>query len=463
MHNPDTIVAEATPRGRGGVGVVRLSGPKTVEIAERLLGRVPTIRQAEHLSFLDDQGACIDQGIALFFKAPYSFTGEDVLELQGHGGPVIMDTLVQAAVKAGARLAEPGEFSLRAFLNNKIDLLQAEAIADLINAHSQAAAKSALRSLQGVFSCLVQDLARDIMHLRVYVEAAIDFPEEEIDFLQDQKILGDLKKLLNQLENISAQARQGVLLSEGLRVVLTGRPNAGKSSLLNLLSGQDSAIVTEIPGTTRDVLREQISIEGLLIHLIDTAGLRKSVDAIEQEGIVRALKEISLADHVLLVVDATQTSESDPEKLYAEYSREFLEGSISGAGVEITVLYNKIDQLTQSPLVQTKKSNNQIYTLIPVSVKTGEGISIFKNHLKKVLGFSENTEGNFMARRRHLESLSEAKRHLSVGGMQLRDSKAGELLAEELRLAQLALDSITGKVSSDDLLGEIFSEFCVGK
>lgn len=453
QNEADTIVAEATPRGRGGVGVVRISGTKTTAIAEKLLGHLPIVREAEHLLFLDKNSEGIDRGIALFFKAPHSFTGEDVLELQGHGGPVIMDLLVQAAVDAGARLAEPGEFSLRAYLNNKIDLCQAEAIADLINATSKEAAKSALRSLQGVFSEAIQILVEKLIKLRMHVEAAIDFPEEEIDFLQDERIHMTLKTLKAELEIIQQKAFQGSLMSDGARVVIIGRPNAGKSSLLNALSGLDAAIVTDIPGTTRDILREQIVIDGLLVQLVDTAGLRINADVVEKEGITRALKEVTLADHIVLVVDGTTTTETHPHLLFSEWLTALPQN------VSTTVLVNKIDKLNLEPRITQKTDHTVIY----LSAKTGEGLSLFKAHLKKSVGFERLSEGNFIARRRHLEALSEAMQHLVSGEKQLQAFKAGELLAEELRLAQVALDRITGKFSSDDLLGKIFSEFCIGK
>ena len=453
QNDVDTIVAEATPRGRGGVGVVRISGSKTTEIAQKILGRLPAANEAKHLLFLDKNNEGIDRGIALLFKAPHSFTGEDVLELQGHGGPVIMDLLVQAAIDAGARNAEPGEFSLRAYLNNKIDLCQAEAIADLINASSKEAAKSALRSLQGVFSDAIQTLVEKLIKLRMHVEAAIDFPEEEIDFLKDDRIRVTLKALMTELETIQQKAFQGSLRSDGARVVIIGRPNAGKSSLLNALSGTDAAIVTDIPGTTRDVLREQIAIDGLLVQFVDTAGLREGADLVEKEGIARALKEVSLADHVVLVVDGTTTTETHPTLLFSEWIAVFPKN------IGMTVLMNKIDKWGVVPSLHEKSD----HTVIHLSVKTGEGLSLFKEHLKKSVGFETVSEGNFMARRRHLEALSEAKQHLITGERQLCEFKAGELLAEELRLAQLALDRITGKFSSDDLLGKIFSEFCIGK
>ncbi len=453
QNDRDTIVAETTPRGRGGVGIVRVSGSKTAEIAEKILGGVPAVRKAEHLPFLAANQEVIDEGVALYFKAPHSFTGEDVLELQGHGGPVIMDSLIAAAVQAGARLAEPGEFSLRAYLNHKIDLCQAEAIADLINATSEAAARGALRSLQGVFSNEIDALVQEVITLRMYVEAAIDFPEEEIDFLKDDRIIQMLQNIKIKLEKIRTGAKQGRLLSEGIRVAIIGRPNAGKSSLLNYLAGHEAAIVTDVPGTTRDVLREKICLDGLCIDLVDTAGLRMGAEAIEREGIRRALKEAAIADHLVMMVDGMTTTETDPDILFSEWLAHFK------TDIGRTVLFNKIDKLNLLPSVVEKEN----HTVISLSVKTGEGISLFREHLKKVVGFSVAEEGNFTARRRHLEALAKAEHHLLAGENQLVQHKAGELLAEELREVQKALDQITGKFSSDDLLGKIFSEFCIGK
>ena len=451
----DTIVAQATPRGRGGVGVIRISGPKTPLIAKHILGKVPAVRRGEYLSFFTENGELLDQGIALYFKSPHSFTGEDVLELQGHGGPVIMEGIVQEAVNAGARLAEPGEFSLRAFLNNKMDLLQAEAVSDLINANSKEAARGALRSLQGDFSKIITTIVEALIHLRMYVEAAIDFPEEEIDFLNDGKIKGMLTKLIVEVQAVSKKAQQGVLMADGIKVVIIGKPNAGKSSLLNALSGYEAAIVTDIPGTTRDVLREQISIDGLLVQLVDTAGLRSSeaVDAVEREGIRRALQEVSLADHVVMVVDGAQTEETDPNILFAEWMEKFPKET------DVTVLINKIDLTHKTPEIIAKES----YTVINLSVKTGAGIELFREHIKNRVGFNTHSEGNFIARKRHVIALKDAAKHLQEGLHQLEVYRAGELLAEELRQAQLMLDQITGKFTSDDLLGKIFSEFCIGK
>jgi tRNA modification GTPase len=459
----DTIVAMATPRGRGGVGIVRVSGSLVPQIAEQILGKTPKVRVAEHLTFLDKKREPLDKGIALFFKGPHSFTGEDVLELQGHGGPVIMDVLLQEVITSGARLAQPGEFSLRAFLNNKIDLLQAEAISDLINASTVDAARGAMRSLQGAFSVQVENVVQALIQLRMYVEAAIDFPEEEIDFLKEGSIGEKLDKIIKKIEAVTHKVRQGALMSDGVKVVIAGLPNAGKSSLLNALSGFEAAIVTEIPGTTRDVLREQISIDGLLVQFIDTAGLREEAEIVEKEGIKRALKEISLADHVVWVVDGSTLFSKDHDNLTDEGTvKESLwkecEGYISEE-IGKTVLYNKIDKVGLAPKIQKREN----YTMVFASAKTGEGIEIFREHIKEVMGFSKTTEGNFTARRRHLESLLNAQKYLREGARQLHEFKAGELLAEELREAQLALESITGRFTSDDLLGKIFSEFCIGK
>lgn len=457
-NDADTIVAEATPTGRGGVGIVRISGPNVLDIAKQMLGKIPNPRTAENLVFWGPEQDKIDHGIALLFKGPHSFTGEDVLELQGHGGPIVMNRLVHAAKTFGARLANPGEFSLRAFLNNKIDLLQAEAIADLINATSEQAAKSAIRSLQGDFSKIVETWVELLIQLRMFVEAAIDFPEEEIDFLSDDRIKNQLTALINQVDKATETARFGARLSEGLNVVIAGKPNAGKSSLLNALSGYESAIVTEIPGTTRDVLKEQIIMEGLLLNIMDTAGLRNGVDVVEQEGVRRACREIKKADHILWVIDGATTSEKSRDTLFCELS-EWVEQGVEATN--FTVLYNKIDKLDAGvPRVE----HNEKYTTIFLSVKTGEGVDLLRSHLKEVAGFSQmEGEGVFTARTRHLEALSLAKKHLLAGEAQLHQYKAGELLAEELRQAQLALETITGRFSTDDLLGRIFSEFCIGK
>ncbi|GAA5218729.1 tRNA uridine-5-carboxymethylaminomethyl(34) synthesis GTPase MnmE [Corallincola platygyrae] len=453
----DTIAAQATPPGRGGVAIIRVSGPEVEKVAERLLPRVPSPRIAEYLPFSDGKGTVIDQGIALLFKAPNSFTGEDVLELQGHGGPVVVDMLLRAICELpGIRIANPGEFSERAFLNDKLDLAQAEAIADLIEANSEAAAKSALHSLQGAFSSQVQDLVEQLTRLRIYVEAAIDFPDEEVDFLSDGKISGDLAQIESQLTDVQSQARQGSLIREGMRVVLAGRPNAGKSSLLNALAGRESAIVTEIAGTTRDVLREHIHLDGMPLHIIDTAGLRESPDKVEQIGIARAWEEINQADRVLFLVDATETDETDPHKIWPELADRLPEH------VPLTVVRNKVDQLPEHKIVANDASSEQ--PMIAISAKNGTGIDDLKAHLKQIMGYEgQGGEGQFTARRRHIEALNLAEQHLQNGREQLDVYCAGELLAEELRLAQHALAEITGEFSSDDLLGRIFSSFCIGK
>jgi tRNA modification GTPase len=348
VQNEETIVAQATPKGRGGVGVVRVSGNLAATIAQKILKKTPAVREAQFLSFWDEAEK-IDQGIALFFKAPHSFTGEDVLELQGHGGPIIMDSLVNAALKAGARLANPGEFSLRAFTNNKMDLLQVEAMADLIDATSKTAARFAMRSLQGDFSKVIHEIVEALTRLRLFVESAIDFPDEEIDFLNNENVLEKLNDLQAKLADVQLKAQQGSLLREGIKVVIIGKPNAGKSSLLNALVGHDRAIVTDIPGTTRDVLREHISIDGLLVELIDTAGLRLQADAIEAEGIRRALKEASMADFIVFVIDKRITPDIDLNKLFPEWMVDL------PTNIPMMVLMNKIDALNLSPSIKREE------------------------------------------------------------------------------------------------------------
>lgn len=452
--NLDTIVAQATPPGRGGVGIIRISGNQVKEIAQAVLGKLPKPRYAEYLPFLDENGQVIDQGIALFFPNPHSFTGEDVLELQGHGGPIILDLLIKRILSIPAtRIARPGEFSERAFLNDKVDLAQAEAIADLIDASSEQAAKSAMSSLQGVFSNKINELVNLLINLRIFVEAAIDFPEEEIDFLSDGKIETQLKDVIKQLNDVRSEAKQGSLLREGMKVVIAGRPNAGKSSLLNALSGRDSAIVTDIAGTTRDVLREHIHIDGMPLHIIDTAGLRDAYDEVERIGIERAWLEIEQADRVLLMVDGTTTTEINPEKLWPEFMQRL------PSHIPVTVIRNKAD-LTGETLGYSDVSQ---YSLIRLSARTGNGVDLLREHLKQTMGFSATSEGGFLARRRHLQALEQAAKHLDNGLEQLITYHAGELLAEELRLAQESLSEITGSFTSDDLLGKIFGSFCIGK
>ncbi|ARW84378.1 tRNA uridine-5-carboxymethylaminomethyl(34) synthesis GTPase MnmE [Aeromonas salmonicida] len=450
----DTIVAQATAPGRGGVGIVRVSGPAAEQVAEIVLGKLPRVRYAEYLPFKDEQGQPLDQGIALLFKAPNSFTGEDVLELQGHGGPVIMDMLVRRILQIkGLRPARPGEFSERAFMNDKLDLAQAEAIADLIEASSEQAARSAMHSLQGQFSSKIQQLVESLIRLRIYVEAAIDFPDEEIDFLSDGKVAGDLYAIMAELDGVRSEAKQGALLREGMKVVIAGRPNAGKSSLLNALAGRESAIVTEIAGTTRDVLREHIHLDGMPLHIIDTAGLRDTLDKVEQIGIERAWAEIEQADRVLFMVDGTTTDAIDPREIWPEFVDRLPKN------IGLTVVRNKAD-LTGEDLAPSQELGHAVYR---ISAKTELGLPALREHLKASMGFQGNTEGGFMARRRHLDALERAAERLLVAKDQLEIYVAGELVAEELRLAQESLSEITGEFSSDDLLGRIFSSFCIGK
>ncbi|HEJ9487976.1 TPA: tRNA uridine-5-carboxymethylaminomethyl(34) synthesis GTPase MnmE [Proteus mirabilis] len=454
MHSTDTIVAQATPPGRGGVGILRVSGPKAALVAQTVLGKLPKPRYADYLPFRNDDNSVLDQGIALFFPNPNSFTGEDVLELQGHGGPVILDLLLKRILQIpGVRIANPGEFSERAFLNDKLDLAQAEAIADLIDASSEQAARSAINSLQGAFSSHINEMVESLTHLRIYVEAAIDFPDEEIDFLSDGIIEGKLNAVIAELDDVRAQARQGSLLREGMKVVIAGRPNAGKSSLLNALAGREAAIVTDIAGTTRDVLREHIHIDGMPLHIIDTAGLREASDEVERIGIERAWKEIEQADRVLFMVDSTTTDATTPEDIWPEFMARLPNT------LPVTVIRNKSD-LTGENVEITAQGN---YPMIRLSARDGMGIELLRSHLKEAMGFNSNTEGGFLARRRHLQALNTAAEHLQQGHEQLVYAKSGELLAEELRLAQQALSEITGEFTSDDLLGRIFSSFCIGK
>lgn len=454
MHHNDTIVAQATPPGRGGVGILRVSGARACDVALAVLGKLPRPRYADYLPFQDVDGTALDQGIALWFPAPHSFTGEDVLELQGHGGPVILDLLLQRILTIpGMRIARPGEFSERAFLNDKLDLAQAEAIADLIDASSGQAARSALRSLQGAFSACVNQLVEALTHLRVYVEAAIDFPDEEIDFLCDGKIAAKLNEVIADLQLARARARQGSLLREGMKVVIAGRPNAGKSSLLNALAGRETAIVTAIAGTTRDVLREHIHISGMPLHIIDTAGLRDVSDEVERIGIERAWQEIEQADRVLFMVDGATSDAVSPEEIWPDFTARL------PARVPITLVRNKADITGEI----TGISEVNGHSFICLSARTGDGVEALRHHLKQSMGFDTSMEGGFLARRRHLQALSDAAAHLQQGREQLLTTRAGELLAEELRLAQRALGEITGEFTSDDLLGRIFSSFCIGK
>lgn len=454
----DTITAQATPPGRGGVGIIRVSGPLAKTIADSILKIEVSPRYAHYGPFFDSSEQEIDQGIAIFFPGPNSFTGEDVLELQGHGGPVIIDLLLKQVIKAGARLANPGEFSERAFLNDKLDLAQAEAIADLIDSSSEQAARCAVRSLQGEFSKRIHTLVESLIALRIYVEAAIDFPEEEIDFLADGKVLNDLTSVLSNIEAVQSEAKQGSLLREGMNVVIAGRPNAGKSSLLNALAGRETAIVTDIAGTTRDVLREHIHIDGMPLHIIDTAGLRDAPDEVERIGIDRAWQEINKADRVLLMVDSQENQTDNPEDIWPEFVHKLPESS------RITVIRNKADLSGEEIGIHKVSSETDIdHTTITLSAKSKTGVDLLRDHLKACMGFNSTLEGGFMARRRHIDALERAHTLLQTGLDQLTINGAGELLAEDLRQAQQALNEITGEFSSDDLLGRIFSSFCIGK
>ena len=447
-YSRDTIVAAATPPGTGGIGIVRISGPDVPAIARSLIGSLPQARVATLGDFHDANGVAIDSGLALYFPEPGSFTGEPVLELHGHGGPVVIGLLIEAAVALGARQARPGEFSKRAFLNDKLDLVQAEAIADLIGSGTSQAARAALRSLSGAFSAAVDVLQEQLVRLRLHVEAAIDFPEEEIDFLSDQQLLARIDDCDKAFDALLEEAQAGRVLRDGYQVIIVGQPNAGKSSLLNLLSGQEAAIVTEVAGTTRDIIREKIDIDGLLVELIDTAGLRDNPDQIEAEGIRRARKAIKNADAVLWIQDASKKEEESLAALGEE-----LPGD-----VPLITVANKIDLTGLSAGIA-----NDHPLAVNISAKTGAGTAALRDEIRKLAGHKDTGEGSFTARRRHVEALRKAKDHFDTGKKALDESKAGELLAEELRLAQEALAEITGEFTSDDLLGKIFSEFCIGK
>ena len=450
----DTIAAQATAPGRGGVGIIRVSGPDALRIAREVLRLEPKPRYAHYSPFYGEEGDILDEGIALYFPNPNSFTGEDVLELQGHGGPVILDMLLKRILALGVRQANPGEFSERAFLNDKLDLAQAEAIADLIDSTSEQAARSALRSLQGAFSHKVNGLVESLIQLRIYVEAAIDFPEEEIDFLADGKVAGDLAAVVEELASVMREANQGSILREGMNVVIAGRPNAGKSSLMNALAGKETAIVTDIAGTTRDVLKEHIHIDGMPLHVIDTAGLRETDDVVEQIGVERAFKAINEADRVLLIVDSASSSSEDPHKIWPEFVDKL------PSQEKLTIIRNKID-LTGEQAGATEAVEG--IPVIRTCAMSLDGLEALREHLKACMGYEGAMEGGFSARRRHIDALRRAGEHLHNGGLQLEHMGAGELLAEDLRHAQKALGEITGEFSSDDLLGRIFSSFCIGK
>ncbi len=437
----DAIAAIATAPGRGGVGVVRVSAADVRHFALGLLGRVPDARHATFCRFLAADGSVLDEGIALHFVAPHSFTGEHVLELQGHGGPVVLNLILQRCLELGARLAEPGEFSRRAFLNGKLDLAQAEAVADLIDAASAEAARSAVRSLAGAFSARIHELVDGLTRLRMLVEATLDFPEEEIDFLKQADAFGRLAALDASLAAVRAQAKQGALLREGLTVVLIGQPNVGKSSLLNQLAGFEAAIVTEIAGTTRDTVREAIQIEGVPLHVIDTAGLRETEDAVERLGIERTWAAVEKADVALLLIDAAHGMGDAEQAILARLPQ-----------VARLTVHNKIDATGEAP----RMAGDEVW----LSAKTGAGVDLLRRKLLEAAGWQAAGEGAFMARARHLDALARAAGHIAAAratAVQL------ELFAEELRLAQAALSEITGEFTADDLLGEIFGSFCIGK
>jgi tRNA modification GTPase len=446
MHTADTIAAIATASGAGGIGVVRVSGPACKAIASGILGVCPTPRYAAYLAFKEADGSLIDQGIAIYYAAPHSYTGEDVLELQAHGGMVLMQLLLTRCLVLGARQAEPGEFTRRAFLNDKINLAQAEAVADVIGAATAEAARSAVRSLVGEFSQRIQALLLQLINLRMYIEACLDFPEEDIDFIAQGKVAEKLAAIMQELQSVFAGARQGNLLSEGIQVVLVGQPNVGKSSLMNQLAGEEIAIVTPVAGTTRDTIKSAIQINGVPLHIIDTAGLRETQDEIEQHGIARTWRALESANVALLLVDASHgiaaTEKSILERLPSVLPKIWV--------------HNKIDLNNES--AKFKKYDGEMHVYL--SAKTGEGVDLLREHLLKLVGWQPTGEGVFMARARHLSALSMVKSNLDAASQLLNQP---ELVAEELRLAQQSLNSITGEFTPDDLLGEIFSRFCIGK
>jgi tRNA modification GTPase len=453
MKDNQTIAAIATPIGRGGIGIIRISGDAAGFCAEKILGRIPKPRYAEYLPFKDKDGKILDHGIALYFPKPNSYTGEDVLEIQAHGGPVVLDLLLKEILETNnVRAAEPGEFTERAFLNDKIDLTQAEAVCDLIEASSEQAVRSASNSLQGEFSNVINRLKNKLIDIRTYIEASIDFPDEDgVDYISEGGISEKICELLKETDNVKKAAINGTAIRDGMKIVIAGRPNAGKSSILNRLSGQDTAIVTDVAGTTRDILREQIFIDGMPLHIIDTAGLRDTDDKVEQIGVKRAWQEITEADLVLLVMDIT---------LKEHENRDIYDGITAKlpSGIPVCIILNKSD-LNSSPYRET--FNNE--KVIRLSAKTGEGIDELRQYLKETMGYSSCTEGSFIARRRHLEALDRTCNYIKSALEQIRTYKAGELAAEDLRYAQNCLNEITGEFTSDDLLSKIFGSFCIGK
>lgn len=442
--NADTIAAVATAQGLGGIGIVRISGRDIGAVAAGILGRIPVARHATYANFIDDKGDTLDQGIALYFPAPHSYTGEEVLELQGHGGSAVLHMVLQRCIELGARLAEPGEFTRRAYLNNRMDLAQAESVADLIAANSSVAARSALRSLSGEFSSVIHQLVDSLIHLRMLVEAMLNFPEEELDGADQLRRDTMLEEIRNQLQHTLDTARLGSLLREGAHIVIAGRPNVGKSSLLNRLSGEEAALVSSIPGTTRDLIRQQIQLQGVPLHIIDTAGLRKSDDVVENMGIERTQQTLHRADLILLVLDASQGITAQDQLILDELPDD----------IPRFLVFNKDDLISGRPERRDKEA------VIHVSAKTGAGLEELRAMLLKAVGWRVQESGVFMARERHLRALQTAQKHLLQAHQVLSIS---ELFAEELRLAQSALSQITGEFTADDLLGEIFSRFCIGK
>ena len=442
----DTIAAIATASGAGGIGVVRVSGPLSQAIANRILGHCPAPRHAAYLPFLDENQQFIDRGIAIFYPNPNSYTGEDVLELQAHGGTALMQLILARCIALGARQAEPGEFTRRAYLNDKMDLAQAEAVADVINASTIEAARSAVRSLSGEFSNSINQVLAKLVNLRMYVEACLDFPDEEIDFITQGKVSEKLVDVARELNTVFAKAKQGSLLREGIHVVLIGQPNVGKSSLMNALAGEEVAIVTAIAGTTRDTIKSAIQIKGVPLHIIDTAGLRETNDEVEKFGIMRTWRATETADIALLLIDTahgiTEVEKSILDRLPQEITKIWV--------------HNKIDVSRETPEIHESDIETHIY----LSAKTGQGLDLLKTQLLKQVGYQAIGEGAFMARTRHLQALTQVNQHLQNASLQI---NSAELVAEELRLAQESLSNITGEFTPDDLLGEIFSKFCIGK
>lgn len=445
LPRPDTIAAIATAPGRGGIGVIRVSGHNLDDLARGVLDKQPVPRRAIYSSFLDARGEVIDRGVALFFPAPHSYTGEDVLELQGHGGTAVMQLLLLRCLELGARLAQPGEFTRRAFLNDKLDLAQAESVADLIDATTAQAARSAMRSLQGDFSLAIWNLVEKLIGLRMRVEAMLDFPEEEIQQMDVGHRDAQLGVLRAELEKTLGLAQQGSLLREGAHIVLAGKPNVGKSSLLNCLSGEEVALVSEVPGTTRDVIRQAVQIAGVPLHIMDTAGLRATQDEVEQMGVARARAALQKADAILVLLDAATGIGPDDRKILDELPQ----------GIPRLLVYNKIDLLGQQARISQTGEECHLY----LSAKTGEGLELLRDKLLALIGWHQEA-GVFMARERHLRALLAAQEHLRLAAA---EAARPEIFAEELRLAQEQLNSITGEFSADDLLGEIFSRFCIGK